>query len=137
MKCLSINIFEQFTYTVLNAYSINLIFKNEKNMDADMKKYFDVAESVYENINLKNQSSKNIIDCLNRLLVEIKKEAAINDLKLKYSAIDFESCLNRPMKERIIKIDLSLLPSFNNRYEYILWLASFIKSISVSRTESF
>ncbi|MEQ1065020.1 hypothetical protein ABLB96_08900 [Acinetobacter sp. XH1741] len=106
-------------------------------MDTDMKKYFDVAESVYENINLNNQSSKNIIDCLNRLLVEIKKEAAINDLKLKYSAIDFESCLNRPMKERIIKIDLSLLPSFNNRYEYILWLASFIKSISVSRTENF
>jgi len=106
-------------------------------MDADMKKYFDVAESVYENINLNNQSSKNIIDCLNRVLVEIKKEAAINDLKLKYSAIDFESCLNRPMKERIIKIDLSLLPSFNNRYEYILWLASFIKSISVSRTENF
>lgn len=106
-------------------------------MDADMKKYFDVAESVYENINLKNQSSKNLIDCLNGLLVEIKKEAAINDLKLKYSAIDFESCLNRPMKERIIKIDLSLLPSFDNKYEYILWLASFIKSISVSRTEFF
>ncbi|MBJ8498785.1 hypothetical protein [Acinetobacter oleivorans] len=102
-------------------------------MDAEMKKYFDVAESVYNNIHFKNQSSKDLVDCLNRLLVEIKKEAATNNLQLKYSVIDFESCLNRPMKERIVKIDLSLLPNFENQYEFILWLVSFIKSISVSR----
>ncbi len=78
-------------------------------MDVEMKKYFDVAESVYNNIHFKNQSSKDLIDCLNRLLIEIKKEAAINNLQLKYPIIDFESCLNRPMKERIVKIDLSLL----------------------------
>ncbi len=47
-------------------------------MDDEMKKYFDVAESVYNNIHFKNQSSKDLIDCLNRLLIEIKKEAAIN-----------------------------------------------------------
>lgn len=102
-------------------------------MDAEMKKYFDVAESVYNNIHFKNQSSKDLVDCLNRLLVEIKKEAATNNLQLKYSVIDFESCLNRPMKERIVKIDLSILPNFENQYEFILWLVSFIKSISVSR----
>ncbi|WP_323739529.1 hypothetical protein [Acinetobacter oleivorans] len=106
-------------------------------MDAEMKKYFDVAESVYNNIHFKNQSSKDLVDCLNRLLVEIKKEAATNNLQLKYSVIDFESCLNRPMKERIIKIDLSLLPNFENQYEFILWLVSFIKSISVSRSYYF
>lgn len=86
-------------------------------MDDEMKKYFDVAESVYNNIHFKNQSSKDLIDCLNRLLIEIKKEAAINNLQLKYSVIDFESCLNRPMKERIVKIDLSLLPNFDNEHE--------------------
>ncbi|MDX8271378.1 hypothetical protein [Acinetobacter pittii] len=85
-------------------------------MDDEMKKYFDVAESVYNNIHFKNQSSKDLIDCLNRLLIEIKKEAAINNLQLKYSVIDFESCLNRPMKERIVKIDLSLLPNFDNEH---------------------
>ncbi|WP_447506497.1 hypothetical protein [Acinetobacter oleivorans] len=106
-------------------------------MDAEMKKYFDVAESVYNNIHFKNQSSKDLVDCLNRLLVEIKKEAATNNLQLKYSVIDFESCLNRPMKERIVKIDLSLLPNFENQYEFILWLVSFIKSISVSRSYCF
>lgn len=108
-----------------------------KNMDIEMKKYFDVAESVYENMSLKKHPTKNLVDCLNNLLVEIKKEAAINNLKLKYSAIDFESCLNRPMKERLIKIDLSLLPNFDNKYEFILWLANFIKSISVSKTYYF
>ncbi|MFV5630339.1 hypothetical protein [Acinetobacter oleivorans] len=106
-------------------------------MDAEMKKYFDVAESVYNNIHFKNQTSKDLVDCLNRLLVEIKKEAATNNLQLKYSVIDFESCLNRPMKERIVKIDLSLLPNFENQYEFILWLVSFIKSISVSRSYYF
>ncbi|MCU4430687.1 hypothetical protein KTI56_02385 [Acinetobacter pittii] len=106
-------------------------------MDAEMKKYFDVAESVYNNIHFKNQSSKDLIDCLNRLLIEIKKEAAINNLQLKYPIIDFESCLNRPMKERIVKIDLSLLPNFDNEHEFILWLADFVKSISVSRSYYF
>ncbi|WP_144731173.1 hypothetical protein [Acinetobacter oleivorans] len=106
-------------------------------MDPEMKKYFDVAESVYHNIHFKNQSSKDIVDCLNRLLVEIKKEAATNNLKLKYPVIDFESCLNRPMKERVVKIDLSLLPNFENEHEFILWLAGFIKSISVSRNYYF
>lgn len=96
-----------------------------------------MAESVYNNIHFKNQSSKDLVDCLNRLLVEIKKEAATNNLQLKYSVIDFESCLNRPMKERIVKIDLSLLPNFENQYEFILWLVSFIKSISVSRSYYF
>ncbi|PRV96065.1 hypothetical protein CSB87_0488 [Acinetobacter sp. AR_0276] len=50
-----------------------------------------------------------------------------------YSNIDFENCLNRPMKERVIKIDLSLLPSLDSKHEYIMWLASFIKSISAER----
>ncbi|WP_061875531.1 hypothetical protein, partial [Acinetobacter lactucae] len=86
-------------------------------MDTEMNKYFDVAESVYHNIHLKNQTSKNLVDCLNRLLIEIKKEAATNNLQLKYSVIDFENCLNRPMKERVVKIDLSLLPNFENEHE--------------------
>ncbi|HFF5466812.1 TPA: hypothetical protein ACGDU3_001726, partial [Acinetobacter baumannii] len=57
-------------------------------MDAEINKYFDVAESVYNNIHFKNQSSKDLIDCLNRLLIEIKKEAAIKNLQLKYPVID-------------------------------------------------
>ena len=30
------------------------------------------------------------------------------------------------MKERIVKIDLSLLPHFDNEHEFILWLAGFV-----------
>ncbi len=41
------------------------------------------------------------------------------------------------MKERIVKIDLSLLPNFDNEHEFILWLAGFVKSISVSRSYCF
>lgn len=102
-------------------------------MDTEVKKYFDVAECVYRNISFKNQTNKGRVDYLNKLLVEIKKEAAIHQLRLMYSNIDFENCLNRPVKERVIKIDLSLLPSLDSKHEYIMWLASFIKSISAER----
>jgi len=119
-----------------NAYLMKLSLQMRKLMDAEMKKYLDVAESVYRNISFKNLSSRGRVDYLNKLLVEIKKEAAIHQLRLMYSNIDFENCLNRPMKERVIKIDLSLLPSLDNKHEYIMWLASFIKSISVSKPQT-
>lgn len=54
-------------------------------MDAEMKKYFDVAESVYNNIHFKNQSSKDLIDCLNRLLIEIKKRSSYKQFTIKIS----------------------------------------------------
>lgn len=104
-------------------------------MDDNIKKYFDVAEDVYRNISFKNQTNKGRVDYLNKLLIEIKKEAAIHQLRLMYSNIDFENCLNRSMKERVIKIDLSLLPSLDNEHEYIMWLANFIQSISVTKSE--
>ncbi|HFF4328390.1 TPA: hypothetical protein ACGC0L_003700, partial [Acinetobacter baumannii] len=46
---------------------------------------------------------------------------------------DFEECLTKPLSEREIKVDLSLLPRFEYRDEFILWLTNFIRNISVQK----
>ncbi|RJE49507.1 hypothetical protein AMS70_05015 [Acinetobacter sp. JS678] len=99
------------------------------NENAELIKYIDVAENVYEN----NQVSNNLIVNLNRIMAEIKKQAEEKNLRLKYKSIDFEYCLSLPLADRDIKIDLSLIPHFEHRDECILWLANFIGKISVPK----
>lgn len=80
------------------------------NENAELIKYLDIAENVYENMYEKYQITDNPVTNLNRVMAEIRKEAEQNDLKLKYTKIDFEECLTKPLSEREIKVDLSLLP---------------------------
>lgn len=51
----------------------------------------------------------------------------------KYSSIDFEHCLSLPLADRKIKVDLSLIPHFEDREESILWLTNFIGKICEPR----
>jgi hypothetical protein len=60
------------------------------NENAELIKYIDVAENVYECVYENNQVSNNLIVNLNRIMAEIKKQAQEKDLKLKYKSIDFE-----------------------------------------------
>ncbi|HCV3125719.1 TPA: hypothetical protein OV543_003533, partial [Acinetobacter baumannii] len=55
------------------------------------------------------------------------------EFKLKYNFINFEECLNQFNKEKSVHIDLSLLPRFEYRDEFILWLTNFIRNISVQK----
>ena len=103
-------------------------------MNAEMTKYLNIAENVYWKIQKKYRYPNDLIEYLNRVLNEIKVEAAEKNLRLMYSYIDFEECLNCPMNERNIKVDLSILPDFDKQDECILWLANFIKSISEVKT---
>ncbi|MDH2651278.1 hypothetical protein R4612_18725, partial [Acinetobacter baumannii] len=54
------------------------------NENAELIKYIDVAENVYERIYQNNQVSNNLIVNLNRIMAEIKNQAAERKLKLKY-----------------------------------------------------
>ncbi|MDH2497033.1 hypothetical protein V8P88_16325 [Acinetobacter baumannii] len=99
------------------------------NENAELIKYIDVAENVYERIYQNNQVSNNLIVNLNRIMAEIKNQAAERKLKLKYSSIDFEYCLSLPLADRDIKVDLSLVPHFEDREESILWLTNFVGKI--------
>ncbi|MDC4552728.1 hypothetical protein NQ784_17720 [Acinetobacter baumannii] len=103
------------------------------NENAELIKYLDIAENVYENMYEKYQITDNPVTNLNRVMAEIRKEAEQNDLKLKYTKIDFEECLTKPLSERGIKVDLSLLPRFEYRDEFLLWLTNFIRNISVQK----
>ncbi len=106
---------------------------NDMNENAELIKYIDVAENVYERVYANNQISNNLIVNLNRIMAEIKKQAAEKNLRLKYNSIDFEYCLSLPLADRDIKIDLSLIPHFEHRDECILWLTNFIGKISVPK----
>ncbi|OTU48628.1 hypothetical protein CAT36_17965 [Acinetobacter pittii] len=99
------------------------------NENAELIKYIDVAESVYDRVYENNSISNNLIVNLNRIMVEIKNQAAEKRLKLKYSSIDFEYCLSLPLADREIKVDLSLIPHFEDREESILWLTNFVGKI--------
>lgn len=101
------------------------------NENAELIKYIDVAESVYERVYENNQISNSLVVNLNRVMDEIKKQAKEKNLKLKYPSIDFEYCLSLPLADRDVKVDLSLIPHFEYRDESILWLTNFIGKISV------
>ncbi|CAI3151395.1 hypothetical protein ACT4YY_07030 [Acinetobacter baumannii] len=99
------------------------------NENVELIKYIDIAETVYERVYENNKISNNLIVNLNRIMAEIKNQAAEKKLKLKYSSIDFEYCLSLPLADRDIKVDLSLVPHFEDREESILWLTNFVGKI--------
>ncbi|MFI7918823.1 hypothetical protein ACFMJ1_23045, partial [Acinetobacter baumannii] len=43
---------------------------------------------------------------------------------------DFDEQLTKPLSECKVKVDLSVMPKFENEGEYLLWLASFIERIT-------
>ncbi len=57
------------------------------NKNVELINYIDVAETVYERVYENNKISNNLIVNLNRIMAEIKNQAAEKRLKLKYSQI--------------------------------------------------
>ncbi|MFK8986884.1 hypothetical protein [Acinetobacter seifertii] len=96
-----------------------------------MIKFIAIAEKVYEELEKKDLFSDNIIEQLNNLVSVIRKELKGTPCKLKNNYIDFEECLTKPPDECLVKLDVSLMPKYKNKLEYIMWLASFIEKITV------
>ena len=95
-----------------------------------MPQYLIIAENVYKKIEDKNLFSESSAETLNHLVGAIRKEIKGTKFKLKYNFIDFEECLTKPLQECAIKLDMSLMPKYKNKDEYILWLAGFIERIT-------
>ena len=94
-----------------------------------MPKYLAVAEKVYKNI--KNDLFTNdLTQNLNCLISQIRKAIKGTEFKLKFNYIDFDEQLTKPLSECKVKVDLSVMPKFENEGEYLLWLASFIERIT-------
>lgn len=96
-----------------------------------MTKFIAIAEKVYEELEKKNLFSENIIEQLNNLVSAIRKALKGSSCKLKNNYIDFEECLNKPPDKCVVQLDISLMPKYKNKLEYIMWLASFIEKITV------
>ncbi len=95
-----------------------------------MTKFIAIAEKVYEELEKKDLFSESIIEQLNNLVSVIRKKIKGTPCKLKNNYIDFEECLSKPPDECQIKLDISLMPKYKNKFEYIMWLASFIERIT-------
>ena len=102
-----------------------------------MPQFLIIAEKVYKKFEEDRLFSEDIIEQLNNLVSVIRKEIKGTPYKLKYNFIDFEECLNKPLKECMVKLDISLMPSYKNKCEYIMWLASFIERITTGGQRKF
>jgi len=94
-----------------------------------MPKYLAVAEKVYKNIKKDNLFTKDLTQNLNCLISQIRKAIKGTDFKLKFNYIDFDEQF-KSQSESKFKIDLSVMPKFENEGEYLLWLAGFIERIT-------
>jgi hypothetical protein len=103
-----------------------------------MPQFLIIAEKVYKKYEEnKNLFSDDLIEQLNNLISIIRQEIKGTPYKLKYNFIDFEECLNKPYQEGMVKLDVSLMPSYKNKCEYIMWLASFIERITTGGQRKF
>ncbi|MGH2031301.1 hypothetical protein [Acinetobacter baumannii] len=79
-----------------------------------MPKYLLLAEKISKNI--KQDSSNNYLENLNNLL-------------------DFSGSLLNLQDEVLLKFDSSLIPSYKNEEDFILWLADFIDRITIDTSK--
>lgn len=100
-------------------------------MEDDMPQFLKIAEKVYKKLKEEKEFTHDPIENLNKLIIEIRKEIKDTSLKLLYNFIDFEECLNKPVQECKVKLDISLIPMVKNEDEFILWLAGFIEHITI------
>ncbi|MEB3865374.1 hypothetical protein MSG66_15330 [Acinetobacter sp. IK31] len=102
-----------------------------------MSQFLIIAEKVYKKFEDSKLFSDNIIEQLNSLVSIIRQELKGTPYKLKYNFINFEECISKPLSECMVKLDISLMPSYKNKCEYIMWLASFIERITTGGQRKF
>nr|WP_085845665.1 hypothetical protein [Acinetobacter baumannii] len=89
------------------------------------------ASDVYRDRDYSNNYLKN----LNNLIIEIKKAITGTELKFLYNFLDFSGSLFNLQDEVLLKFDSSLIPSYKNEEDFILWLADFIDRITIDTSK--
>lgn len=95
-----------------------------------MPQYLMFAENIYNKIKDEELFSHDCIENMNLLMTCIRREIEGTEFKLKFNFIDFMEQFSTPLDECKVKIDVSLIPHYNLKDEYILWLAGFIEKIT-------
>ncbi|ENX23217.1 hypothetical protein F892_02464 [Acinetobacter vivianii] len=95
-----------------------------------MPQYLRISENIYRKFKENDRFTDNKQDCLNLIIKQIRKELVDTDLKLIYNYIDFVDGFEQPFKDRRMTLDISLIPSYKHKDEFVLWLAGFIEKIT-------
>lgn len=92
-----------------------------------MPQYLRIAEKVYKHFEKSKKFNTSFQDCLNMIIKQLREELKDTDLKLLYNYIDFVDGFHCDPADGHMHIDISLVPNYKNKDEFILWLASFIE----------
>ena len=95
-----------------------------------MPQYLKIAENIYRKFQENDQFMIDKQECLNLVIKQIRKELIDTDLKLIYNYIEFVEGFKEPAKDGRISLDISLIPSYKHKDEFVLWLAGFIEKIT-------
>ncbi|WP_038342457.1 hypothetical protein [Acinetobacter sp. A47] len=95
-----------------------------------MPQYLRISENIYRKFQENKQFTDNKQDCLNLIIKQLRKELVDTDLKLTCQYIDFVEGFEQPLTNSRISLDISLVPSYKHKDEFVLWLAGFIERIT-------
>lgn len=96
-----------------------------------MKSYLEIAEKLYESLYGRNKFSLESTKWLNFLIKELRREVVNTDIQLKFNHIYFKQGFKNETEIKFLSLDISLIPNYENKYEFILWLAGFIEKITI------
>lgn len=100
-----------------------------------MQIHLKIAEKVYDTFLSKKIFTDEPIDYLNLLIKQVRKEIKGTNLKPLYNYIDFHEGFHKPINKNGVSIDVSLIPSYKNKGEFLLWLAIFIEKTTTGGRE--
>ncbi|CAM4346054.1 hypothetical protein F901_02044 [Acinetobacter dispersus] len=96
-----------------------------------MESYLEIAEKLYNSLCGINKISSKSNTWLNLVVKELKKEIVGTNIQLKFNHIYFKRGFKNETEIKLSSLDISLIPNYENKYEFILWLAGFIEKITI------
>ena len=94
-----------------------------------MPQYLRLADNIYKVLDQNKLFTYDSQELINLIFRELRKILKDTDLKLLVNFIDIEKGLIKS-QEGDSGFDLSLIPNYKNKGEFILWLAGFIEKIT-------
>lgn len=99
-----------------------------------MPYFLKLAEKIYEKIHRENKFTNDPVVDLNNLFCVLRTEIKDSSYKLIYNYFDLEA-LVMGSEESTFQLDISIIPKYHNKDEYILWFASLIEKITYKYKE--
>lgn len=94
-----------------------------------MAQYLRIADKLYNFLEEKQYFTYDSQELVNLIFKGLRKVLKDTELKLLVNFIDMEEGLIKAQK-RESEFDLSLIPNYKNKGEFILWLAGFIEKMT-------